>query len=1611
MFGRLGVRGKILAVVAVPILVLLIAAGAVTFAAARTLDSSQNTAQLLTVAGAAADLAVALEDERDASTNFVDSFTTSDTGGSVAQAAVDSAYLALRSTVAAVSGPERAAALAALARIDASLTLRTSTEAATGFITVTPYEALSDAELTGIYAVRAVTYTNRVQDWPEFPTEGEAAAREGDYAQISRDVEAVSLTATPAGGVQAAVVTLLERVNAEAAMAVLSAVPGTLVDDVVDARAVSDAALGPFTEAVAKVSVRPENSALKTILGNTLDRLTGLEVQRATVRDRVDTAATVSAWYRATLRPLVTFPAVVGAGLAERPLARSLTATSAIGELIDALRVEGIESEAVIRRGEFTNQGEANQLANTQVRTDVALESARAAVADAPNTSRLPDYGASYDTVARSGFTTVRFVLATGENSLVAGLRGDQGAWAAYVQQELERSYLPAYESVWRQAKAESAANVRAALLETLFTAVVAALVVLASLFIALLIARRIVRPLRRLTTTATAVRQELPRLVERVALPGQSVDVSEVQIPVESADEIGRLAEAFNAVNAATLAIAGEQAALRGSISEMFVNVARRDQVLLNRQLASIDEMERTQDDPETLMRLFALDHLATRMRRNSESLLVLAGIDSGRRMRRPMPLSDVIRTASSEIELYERVELVLDADPSMVGHSALTAGHLFAELLENATVFSDPDTKVLVRTTEQDGSFVVEIVDMGIGMTPEELRQANARVVSSAASEILGAQRLGLFVVGRIARRIGARVELESEEGKGTTATVVLPRSLFDTSADADRAAPARGSATDEALHVPSALVSHSEDEEVDDYSASVTSRAIIGSRATEPDSEGAAPGSSDTLDDLIHADVEAAPTSEEVDLAALTTGVTASGLPSRRRGGKSPKGSAQPETTTILGLPERPTTGQLNELERQQALEGEFGAPVTERRTAIFRSFRARGADVEARSDAIPTLAGDGGEVAPKDAASSVPESEPVGTVPELEPASEPEARILPELVVEPETDAEVALDAEVADNGEADAVAPSDEGSLTGDRGASDGEDGLASDAEPSEVKPDDEKGLMAPDWSLGQDPAISNGFGHGEVFAEGDGAPDRFLSEPLAIPGLEPATDVAADFEPSDARAQDTDYSAQGFPELVTPSEAPLDESVATPAGSAFPPVRETAAASANLDALLVPGKAPAGGAKKRRGLFGRRHKDDEAPVIAPPAGESIFAAVTAAPTEAPAAESYEAPAVESYEAPADGGWQQPAVESYEAPADGGWQQPAPEPYEALAPASPNEAPVAQAFGDWTVAPTLPSDLESGPTYALPEALEVEPVAYAEPQTYAIPDVAEPSVEAEPYEVNYDVASYGTPSNPDFTAPGTGSLEIPTIASAPIDYGFESDAAGAPAAEELYAGPPQFEETPAAQYEPWTDAQPAWEAPATEAQVLAGEIPALEFEPDPEPAPAPPQDYAQYAEQPEYPAVAAYETGYAYGAPAPSADQFAQPYGWEAAGADALEAANYEPDYRGYSPEAFSAPPPMEDYEADVATAVFSELRSLSSERPTIQRTRAGLTRRERSAVATVAPADAESRAVERDPETVRANFAGFYTGTTRGRADAAAQPTDVRGSLDNEVTP
>ncbi|MGH8892724.1 MAG: sensor histidine kinase [Actinomycetes bacterium] len=309
------------------------------------------------------------------------------------------------------------------------------------------------------------------------------------------------------------------------------------------------------------------------------------------------------------------------------------------------------------------------------------------------------------------------------------------------------------------------------------------------ALMLAVALARRITRPLRRLTVAAGEIGDELPHMVERMQTPGAGPGVVVEPIPVESADEIGRLAEAFNTVNDVTVRVAKEQAALRASIAEMFVNVARRNQVLLGRQLKALDQMESREEDPDVLERLFTLDHLATRMRRNAESLLVLAGIDSTRRLRSALPLSDVIRTAVGEIEAFDRIDLSMSDDPEVSGRHALTVAHLLAELLENATHFSNPETRVVVSASMTGHGVDVTVTDYGLGMSDEEIADANEKIAHPPVAEIAVSQRLGLFVVGRLAARLEAAVSLRKGRAAGTVVTTTLPVSVFEGLAAAEQ------------------------------------------------------------------------------------------------------------------------------------------------------------------------------------------------------------------------------------------------------------------------------------------------------------------------------------------------------------------------------------------------------------------------------------------------------------------------------------------------------------------------------------------------------------------------------------------------------------------------------------------------------------------------------------------------------------------------------------------------------------------------------------------------------------------------------------------------------
>ncbi|MET7618661.1 nitrate- and nitrite sensing domain-containing protein [Streptomyces sp. NPDC005408] len=300
------------------------------------------------------------------------------------------------------------------------------------------------------------------------------------------------------------------------------------------------------------------------------------------------------------------------------------------------------------------------------------------------------------------------------------------------------------------------------------------------SLVGAFVVARSMIRSLRRLQDTATKVAQDrLPELVKQLSESDpQDVDTSVESVGVHSRDEIGQVAAAFDDVHREAVRLAAEQALLRGNVNAMFTNLSRRSQGLIQRQLSLISELESREADPDQLSSLFKLDHLATRMRRNGENLLVLAGEEPGRRWTRPVPLVDVLRAAASEVEQYERIELASVPTTEVAGRVVNDLVHLLAELLENATSFSSPQTKVRVTGHAlPDGRVLVEIHDTGIGLSPEDLAAINERLASPPTVDVSVSRRMGLFVVGRLSLRHGIRIQLRPSDSGGTTALVMLP------------------------------------------------------------------------------------------------------------------------------------------------------------------------------------------------------------------------------------------------------------------------------------------------------------------------------------------------------------------------------------------------------------------------------------------------------------------------------------------------------------------------------------------------------------------------------------------------------------------------------------------------------------------------------------------------------------------------------------------------------------------------------------------------------------------------------------------------------------------
>lgn len=323
-------------------------------------------------------------------------------------------------------------------------------------------------------------------------------------------------------------------------------------------------------------------------------------------------------------------------------------------------------------------------------------------------------------------------------------------------------------------------------------SAIVSGSVVLAALLLALLLAlfvgRSLLRPLRTLRRSALEVAEyRLPEEVDRILADSDPVTAAEHAVdpvPVHTREEVGQVARAFDAVHGEAVRLASEQALLRDSVNAMFVNLSRRSQALVERQISLIDRLEADEQDPDQLSSLFELDHLATRMRRNSENLLVLSGTELGRRAHRPVPVADVLGAAISEVEQYARIELSSPPDLAVVGRAVNDLVHLLAELLDNATAFSDPQTSVSVRSARtRAGALAVEIADSGVGMSDDDLSAVNERLADPPEVDVGVSRRMGLHVVARLATRHDIKVTLREHEqaGGGVVARVLVPEALI--------------------------------------------------------------------------------------------------------------------------------------------------------------------------------------------------------------------------------------------------------------------------------------------------------------------------------------------------------------------------------------------------------------------------------------------------------------------------------------------------------------------------------------------------------------------------------------------------------------------------------------------------------------------------------------------------------------------------------------------------------------------------------------------------------------------------------------------------------------
>ena len=557
-------------------------------------------------------------------------------------------------------------------------------------------------------------------------------------------------------------------------------------DGMLAQRVVVDRTNSALEQLVGRLDTDAYDPRVRHALDRALGQLRGLQTDRETIDGDASspTAAAVEATYSAVVSALLDLNAAIAVGSDDEALFRSVSSFVALSRLKDTndlergfrisqLLVPDPEQRQVKRFISFVTERES-WLAQLRLNATPEQLSRYEASITGPEVNRIT----RIERAGLSGSPTDLRAIGTGDqlDRIWFAAMTERVNKLRRVEREFAAHLLTTSRSV------ESSAN-----RQTVMWLGGMATLLLVTLVVSLLIARSLIEPLRNLQDTAEGVARELPQAVERIQ---RFHDPDEGAMPApgrarpldaSARDEISRVTRSFNAAYEVAIRVASEQAALRRSIADMFQNLAQRSQVLVRRSLELVDELEKDETRPETLERLFQVDHLITRMRRNAENLIVLAGADLPNPWDEPVPLNVLIRSAIAEVEHYQRVEPLPVSDLEVAGHAAVDVIHLLAELIENATVFSQSDTRVTVAGTPAANGHVVEIEDKGIGMSDDELMRANQLLTDPPAVDSALSQRLGLHVVARLAKRHGLRVQLRHSWYDGVTALVLLPDRLL--------------------------------------------------------------------------------------------------------------------------------------------------------------------------------------------------------------------------------------------------------------------------------------------------------------------------------------------------------------------------------------------------------------------------------------------------------------------------------------------------------------------------------------------------------------------------------------------------------------------------------------------------------------------------------------------------------------------------------------------------------------------------------------------------------------------------------------------------------------